>query len=213
MVWPFIAQAATSVIGGLASHNASGRNIDATQAAAGVQVDAANESIDLRQTGMEDIMSLLEPYTSGGAAAQEAEQALLGLSGNDAQAQAIEQLQQGPQFGAMVQQGEEAILQNAAATGGLRGGNVQGALAQFRPQVLSNLIEQQLSNFGDVSQRGLQASGTQAQAGLQTTTGIAGDILQRGRAEAGGLLGVAEAKGARDVGVASSLSQFAGGFL
>ncbi|WP_449405980.1 hypothetical protein [Massilia phosphatilytica] len=36
-----------------------------------------------------------------------------------------------PRFQALQQQGNDAILANASATGGLRGGNVQGALGQF----------------------------------------------------------------------------------
>ncbi len=63
----------------------------------------------------------LSPYTTTGMEAQQG--AISGLEGS-------------PIFQALARQGEDAILQNASATGGLRGGNVQGALGQFRPAAL-----------------------------------------------------------------------------
>ena len=69
----------------------------------------------------------------------------------------------------MVFQGENAMLQNAAATGGLRGGNLQGALAKFRPQVLSQLINQRMAQLG-----GLAGMGQQAATTLGTGLGSAG---------------------------------------
>lgn len=106
------------------------------------------------------------PYTGAGQAALQQQQALAGLLGPEAQQQAISMVESSPQYQAMLQQGETAILQNAAATGGLRGGNVQAALAQFRPQLLSSLIEQQYGRLGGLSAAGLQAAGQGAQLGL-----------------------------------------------
>jgi hypothetical protein len=99
------------------------------------------------------------------------QQSLIGLQGPEAQQQAIEALQSSPQFQSLIQQGENAMLQNASATGGLRGGNVQGALAQFRPQLLNQLINQQYGRLGGIAGAGL---------------GVTGDILSRGQASAAG---------------------------
>ena len=93
----------------------------------------------------------------------------------------------------MVQQGEEAMLQNAAATGGLRGGNLQGALAQYRPQVLSQLIEAQYGKLGGLSQMGQSAAAGQGAAGLSTGANISNLLAQQGAAQAGGALGSAAA--------------------
>ena len=57
----------------------------------------------------------------------------------------------------MVQQGQDAILQNASAIGGLRGGNTQAALAQFRPALLSQLIAEQYNRLGGLSSLGQNA--------------------------------------------------------
>jgi len=67
--------------------------------------------------------------------------------------------------------GEDAILRNASATGGIRGGNVQGALAQFRPNLLNQLIEAQygklagLTTLGSSSAQNLLNTGSAAAAG------------------------------------------------
>jgi len=141
----------------------------------------------------------LQPYAQAGAPALQQQQALIGMSGPEAQQAAIQQLEQSPQMQAMMQQGEQAILQNASATGGLRGGNTQAALAQFRPQMLSDLINQQYGRLGGLAGVGLQTQGNlaqlgqsaaagQASQGLQTGQAIAGLLGQQGQAEAGGMM-------------------------
>lgn len=110
--------------------------------------------------------SRLDPWAQAGQQANQAQMALAGLLGPDAQRAAIAQIEGSPQYAAMLQQGEQGILANAAATGGVRGGNTQAALAQFRPQLLSSLIEQQYARLGGMSAAGMQASGQQGNASL-----------------------------------------------
>ena len=100
----------------------------------------------------------LQPYQQTGQDALSQQRALAGLDGPEAQAQAQAGIQGGAQFGALAKQGEDAILANASATGGLRGGNTQGALAQFRPQLLQQLLEQQYSRLSGFSDQGLGAT-------------------------------------------------------
>jgi hypothetical protein len=120
---------------------------------------------------------------------------LIGVSGAEAQQAAINAIEQGPEFAALTRQGEEAILQSAAATGGLRGGNVQGALAQFRPQVLSQLIEQQYNRLGGLASIGQNAAVGVGNAGMQTGTNISNLLAQQGAARAGGTLASGQAFG------------------
>jgi hypothetical protein len=124
----------------------------------------------------------LQQFAQAGAPALEQQQALIGLRGPDAQQQAIEALQSGPQFQALQQQGENAILQSASATGGLRGGNLQGALAQFRPQLLSELIGQQYSRLGGLASVGGTVAQNLATAGMDAT----GELARLGQASAAG---------------------------
>jgi hypothetical protein len=114
------------------------------------------------------------------------QQALIGLKGQEAQAAAVAQQEQSPIFQALTQQGENAILQNAAATGGLRGGNVQAALSQFRPQVLNSLIEQQYNRLGGFTRTGQAAAAGQAEQGMASADSISNLLANQGAATAGG---------------------------
>jgi hypothetical protein len=118
-----------------------------------VSAETATQAIELEEK--------FKPYTEAGALALQEQQALMGLSGDEAQQTAIDKIQASPEFGAMTQQGESAILANASATGGLRGGNTQAALSQFRPQVLNSLINQRMGQLG-----GLVGIGQSSTAGV-----------------------------------------------
>lgn len=141
----------------------------------------------------------LQPYAAAGAPALQQMQAISGALGPEQQRQAIQGIAASPEFQALSQQGESALLQRAAATGGLRGGNIQAALAQFRPKMLSDVISQQYSRLGGLTGLGAdtltnllktgQASAAgQASAGLSTGTNIANLIGQKTAALAGGQL-------------------------
>ena len=169
MSWGYVAVAAATVVGGyIAGEGAK----DAGKASARASKDAAQ----LQDLQFQDLKELLSPYAEGGEEALNAQRALLGLAGAEEQQAAINQLQSSPQFEALSRQGEDAILANASATGGLRGGNVQGALAQFRPQMLSNLIQQQFSNLGGITSVGQNAAAMTGNAGMQTAGNI-GNIM------------------------------------
>jgi hypothetical protein len=153
------------------------------------QQQAAQGGIDEQRRQFDAIQKLLQPYTEAGTGALARQQALLGLGAPGSQQQAITALQGSPQFQALQQQGENAILQNASATGGLRGGNVQGALAQFRPALLSSLINQQYERLGGLTAIGQNAAAGVGNAGMSTGTNIATLLGRQGQAQAGGILG------------------------
>lgn len=177
-----------SVVSGVASSRASSR-------ASGAQTQASGEAIRSEEARFAAIQTLLKPYVAAGTSSLTAQQDLLGLNGDEAQRNAISSIESSPQMQALVQQGEEGILQNASATGGLRGGNTQSAVAQFRPAVLGSLIESQFNKLGGITQIGQAAAAGQASAGLQTGSNISGLIQQRGAAQAGNYLAQGQAVG------------------
>lgn len=179
MSWGFVAVAGATLVGSAISADAAGDAAD-TQAA------AAREGSAEQARQFNAMRELLSPYREGGEEALQAQRALIGLAGPEEQQAAIEQLQGSPQFTALTQQGEEAILQNASATGGLRGGNTQAALAQFRPQMLSNLINQQYQNLGGLTSIGQNAAAMTGNAGMQTAANQANLLNQAAAASAGG---------------------------
>lgn len=203
----------TQLIGSIIGSQAAGK-------AAKVQERSAQAGIDTQRQMFERTQEILRPYveagqeqlptlagyTTAGPQAFERQLALAGLAGPEAQRAAIAQVQAQPRFGALTQAGEEAILANAAATGGLRGGNVQNALARFRSDLLANEIEREYARFGGLTAFGQGVSQNLAQlgqasganvgaAGLQTGQAISGLQGAAGAAQAGGILGQAGAYG------------------
>lgn len=163
--------------------------------AAGIQSAAAEQGIAEQRRQFDAMRELLKPYTEAGLPALEAQQAFLGLQGPEAERAAIERIKGGETFQALASQGEEALLQRASATGGLRGGNIQGALAQFRPALLSSLIEQQYGRLGGLTTMGQRSAAGVGAAGMETGTNVANLLSQQGAALAGGELGQAKAYG------------------
>lgn len=159
---------------------------DAVKDASQTQALAAQQGIAQQDKMFAAFQAALAPYQQAGIGALTGQQNLLGLNGNDAQASAIGNIQASPQFMAMQQQGNDAILANASATGGLRGGNTQAALAQFSPQLLSQLIQQQYSNLGGLTSIGQNSAAGVGNAGLNTGNNIAQLLQQQGAATAGG---------------------------
>jgi hypothetical protein len=139
--------------------------------------EAAKQAAATQVTGLEESQALVQPWVAAGETALQQQQALAGLLGPEAQQAAIAQLEASPQFQAMAAQGERAILQNAAATGGLRGGNVQAMLAQYRPQLLGQIIEQQYARLAGMSGTGLGAAGGQMGVGAEIAAAQAGGAL------------------------------------
>jgi len=166
-----------SVIKGNAAKKAS--NIEAASLQAGV---------DETRAAREELRTLLQPYTEAGGPALQAQMAALGLAGPEAQQAYVTQQEQNPLFQSLSRQGEEAVLQNASATGGLRGGNVQGALAQFRPQLLNQFLEQQYGRLGGMTQLGQRSAAGVGAAGMDAAGDIATLLGERGQAQAGGAL-------------------------
>jgi len=185
-----LSAAAMAGIAGVATAGATiyagSKAASAAKKAAGTQAESAQAGIDEQRRQFDLTQKLLGPYAQAGEGALSAQQALIGLAGPEAQAEAIRNIEMSPQFTSMVAQGENAMLQNASATGGLRGGNTQAALAQFRPNLLSGLIQQQYQNLGGLTTTGLNAAAGTGQAGMQTGANVSNLLQQQGAATAGG---------------------------
>lgn len=203
---------AAAVIGGavITSVGAYYAQQSASEEASGAQRSASDAAIAEQRRQQAESERLLAPYMQAGQAALGQQQALLGLGGADAQRAAIAQIEQGPQFRAMVEQGETGILQNASATGGLRGGNTQAALAQFRPQMLSQLIQQQMAQLGGISGAGQQGAMSAAGLGQQGAAAIGAQYGAQGQAAAGSAL--AQGQGMANIfgGVGGALGTIGG---
>lgn len=204
----FIATAVVGdVIGGLFSSNSQKK---AAQAGADAQVRAAQLGVDEQQRQFDAIQELLRPYNQAGTQALGMQQGLLGLNGNTEQSNLINQLMGSGQYQELNRQGQNAILQNASATGGLRGGNVQAALAQFSPQLLQQMIQSQFSNLGGLTTTGQNSAAMVGTAGQQMAMNNANLYAQQGAAQAGAALAGGRADAQMYGGIASGLGKLGG---
>lgn len=172
----------------------SGAQSRAANRATDAQSDAAYAAIDEQRRQFDQLRQLLSPYAEAGEPALQGMLDLAGLGSQGGQAAAISQQEQNPLFQGLLQQGENAILQNASATGGLRGGNVQGALGQFRPQLLNQFIEQQYGRLGGLTQLGQNSAAGIGTAGLNSANQIGQQYGNIGAAQAGGALARGQAQ-------------------
>lgn len=147
------------------------------------------------------------PKTKGSLPTQ---QDLLGLNGPQAQQAAFDAAQNSPYFSGLIQQGENAILQNASATGGLRGGNTQAALAQFRPQMLAQYLNDYYSKLGGLTSIGQNAAAGVGNAGMQSTNQISALLQQQGAAQAGNALAQGQIAANQWSGIGSAIGQIGG---
>jgi hypothetical protein len=208
MSWAMVGAAAITVVGGAINANSQKK---AANAAAGQQSASAQQGIDEQRRQFDALQKLLAPYVASGEQGLAGQKDFLGLNGQPAQQKAVEGIQNSAQFGAMAQQGENAILQNASATGGLRGGNTQGALAQFRPQLLNSLIDQQYGRLGGLTQIGQASAAGVGAGGMQTGNSITALLQQQGAAQAGASLANGAANSQMINGVTNAFGQFVGG--
>lgn len=178
--------------------------VSSAKSAAGAQAESAQLGIDEQRRQFDLTQELLAPFVDAGTSAVGGQLALTGLAGPEAQQAAINQIIGGPEFGALVQQGEEAIMQSAAATGGLRGGNTQAAVAQFRPQILSGLVNQQFGRLGGLAGMGQASAAGVGSAGQQSANAISDLLAQQGAAQAGSSLATGQA-------ISSLIGNVAGG--
>lgn len=180
------------VVGGTTILSAKSQERGAEKGAE-AQIQASERGVEEQRRQFDQLQALLKPYTEVGLPALEAQQAFLGLKGPEAQQAAIKGISEGETFKEFAKQGEEAILQRASATGGLRGGNIQQALAKFRPELLSSLIEQQYGKLGELTKIGQSSAAGVGSAGITTGTNIANLFGQQGAAIAGREIGTARA--------------------
>lgn len=178
----FVGDFIGDVVGGITGAKQAGQ---AAEQAGQLQYQASMAGVEEQRRQFDKLVELMAPYVAAGEGGMAGQQALIGLKGPEAQQQAISALEQSPEFASLVQQGENALLQQASATGGLRGGNTQAALAQFRPQILSALIEQQYGRLGGLTKIGQASAAGQAAAGMETGSNVANLLQQGGAAQAG----------------------------
>ena len=124
---------------------------------------STEQGIGAIQAGTDAATGRLDPYAQTGQGALNVEAARAGAYGPEAQAQAFADYQSSPGQQWFQDQQEEALLRNASATGGLRGGSTQTALQEQAMGRASTNYQQDLMNLRSLGERGQAAAGQQGQ--------------------------------------------------
>ncbi|MDH7638960.1 hypothetical protein [Sphingomonas oryzagri] len=171
--------AGASILGGIAGGKGASK-------AAKIQAAAYQKGIDEQSREFGITQQNEAPYLSAGNSGLTAYLNLLGLGtgGATGQQSAIDQLKTSPLFTSLMSNGTDSILANAAATGGLRGGNTQDALSRLGTDTLSSVIQNQLSNYGSLINTGQAAVAGQATAGQNYANAVSNLYGQQGSAQA-----------------------------
>ena len=177
-------------------------NDDAEQAAvqaAQVQVGAQREALDYVKTTEE----LPQQFRRG---ALKKLGGLAGLEGGEGdQQEMVDRAIQSPLYKAIMggqELGEESIMRSAGATGGLRSGNVQGAMFDYTTQLQNQAL---LSSYNE------QLMGIQGLAGLPSNTNqVAGMMQNIGTTQAQGITAGANASNMGNQQVMNNLLGIAG---
>lgn len=189
------------LLGGIFGGNSASK---ASNRAAQLQFDAAMRGVDEQRRQYDLSRGDYMPYLEAGVGALGQQGNLIGLNGSGVQAQAIEALRNSPLYQSLFRNGQETMLQNASATGGLRGGNLQGASMDFGADLLAQTIERQLAQLGGISGRGQQATGDISQLGQASTGNIIGLINSGAGAQARNAL----TQGGIQAGIWNNLGNF-----
>lgn len=193
------------VAGGIYSSSQQGK---AAGKAANAQEAASMAGIEEQRRQFDSMQALLKPYVTAGTGSLTAQQDILGLNGADKQQAAINGIKAGPAYTSAMQSGANLITQNAAATGGLRGGNTQEALGRYGGDLLTTLTQNQFANLGGLTSLGQNSAAQTGNAGMQSASNISTLLANQGAAQAGGYI----AQGNANAGMANSLLQGLGAY-
>lgn len=167
-----------SIAGGLISSSG-------TSDAAAAQQQESQAAIGEQQREFNITQQNFAPYLQAGTGALGSLGTLLGLNGNGPLQSAINNLKASPLYTSLYNTGNETILQDASATGGLRGGNTQRSLADFGSSLLSSVIQNQIGNLSGIAGMGEGATGSLGVLGQNNANSISSLLQSIGASRAG----------------------------
>ena len=174
MSWGLVAGAGASVVGGLFGSSASNK-------AAKQQAAATREGIKSQERMFDKSLALQQPYRQAGYGALEG---LQGLTDPGQRAETLQNYYGGQEYQALSGQVEEQQLRNAAATGGVRGGANQAALASIAPQLGQQYLSGLNQQYTGLANMGMGAASQGASQAMQLGGNISALQQQAGQAQA-----------------------------
>lgn len=187
-----------SLIGG-------GKAKKASKKAEAAQLEYLNKALAEQTRQFDLTRSDYAPYLATGLSGLGDLGDLIGVNGTDAQQAGLLSIQNSPALASIIRNGEDAILQNASATGGLRGGNIQRGLADFRSDAFADQLNQQISRLAGLAGLGQGATDSVSAFGANKADNVSSLFGAMGSAKANQIL----ARG----GINNQLWNNAGSFL
>lgn len=221
----------SSIVGGLLGAGAAGNASQAEQQGAqqAQQTIASNQgnANQAQQTALQNITGAEQPYQQVGTTAADNLNTLLS---NGFTAPTLAQAEATPGYQFQLQQGTNAINENAAATGNLMSGTTgvalqnygQGLAQNAYQQTYQNALNSYMANYntlqggtntgltstGQLGQANLQTAGNTANIDLTSAQGIAQQQNNAAAARASGYLGQAAGYGEMAGGIAGGAMSF-----
>lgn len=174
-----------SIVGSLLGGNSAKK---ASKKAEAAQLEYLNKAIDEQRRQFDVTRADYQPYLTTGLSGLSQLGDLIGVNGADAQAAGLVSIENSPELAAIIRHGTEGVLQNASATGGLRGGNTETGLANFRADAFANQLQTQISRLAGLAGLGQGATDSVSSFGANKANNVANLFGQQGQVRAGGLL-------------------------
>lgn len=157
-----------------------------------IQSDALLGSIPGIEEAVTGATAGLSPFAESGTRALTQRDALLGLSGPEAQDAARATETAGQKF--LRERGERAIVRNASATGGLGGGNVKTALQEQGIGLAAQNENTQFNRLTGAVSGGQNAATNVGNIAIGGANNVADIQARAAEARAGGVLGAQQAR-------------------
>jgi hypothetical protein len=174
MSWGLVAGAAISVVGGSIASNKANK-------ASGQQVGATMAGIESQEKMFDKSLELQQPYREAGYGALEG---LQGLVDPTQRAETLQGYYGGEEYKALSGQVEEQQLRNAAATGGIRGGANQAALATIAPKLGQQYLSGLNQQYTGLANMGMGAASQGSSQAMQLGGNVSALQQQAGQARA-----------------------------
>lgn len=180
-MWQFI----VPVLGSLLGNSSNNR---ATESAVNAQNQGTMAGLAMQQQQYDLARKDNEPFIQSAQDSNKILRGFLGLDGEEAQQQAFSNYQQSPHVNFLQEQGNQNIIRNASATGGLGGGNVLKSLQSYGTSVAESSLGDHLNRLAAAQGSGQTAASQMGLMGQQYASSVAGANSQMGQNTASGIM-------------------------
>ena len=180
MTWGLVAVAGATLVAGVVGSKSAKKGQKAQVKGEAASLEESRRQFDLTR---EDF----RPFQEAGTAAVGQQQALIGLSGVEAQQEALSALEVSPGQQFLRDRAQKNLLRNTSAIGGLGGGNVRSALVQQGVGFAQQDIQNQFGRLGQLAGQGQAAATSSSQISGGISQNIANQAIASGQNRATGI--------------------------